>query len=347
MEQPMRAGRRLLYWCLQIFGWGSYYAYSEAFVVLSTHNRRLALTWPVIVLAHLFASHLIRATIRRRGWISLPVWKLIPRLLGTVFLLTVAVQVALAPVVVLAGAATLKEQIENCWYYSIFSFILFALWTMFYLGFQYFFLYRDSELNRLRLEANLRDVELRALKAQVNPHFLFNCLNNLRSLVAEDGERAREMLLRLSELLRYSLDAGRHERVPLAQELQVVSAYLDLEKLQFEERLRWRLDVSDEAMQATVPPMLLQQLVENAVKHGIAVQPSGGEISIQGRAGGRRLELRVENTGQLGGASSNGVGLANARERLRLLCGAGAALSLDRVDERHVAATAEIPFEPA
>lgn len=345
-------GRRFLYWCLQLLGWGSYFGYSETFVVLSSHNRRLALIWPAITLVHLLASHLLRAVIQRQGWVNLPARKLIPRLVGGLFLLAIAVQLALVPVVVAAGAVSFREQIENCWIYGIFSFLLFAFWSAFYLGFQYFFLYRDSELNRLRLEANLREVELRALKAQVNPHFLFNCLNNLRSLVAEDGERAREMLLRLSELLRYALEAGHHERIPLREELRVVSAYLDLEKLQFEERLRWKLDISPEALQATAPPMLLQQLVENAVKHGIATLPGGGEIAITGRISAGRLELRVVNTGQLNAERlsaepGNGVGLVNARERLRLLCGAGAALSLKNMDERRVAATAEIPFVAA
>ncbi len=339
-------GRRLLYWCLQFFGWGSYFVYSEALIIAPSHNSRLALIWPVILVAHVYASHLLRALIRSRAWISFPARKLIPRLLGTIGMLAVTLQLVLVPLVVLCGAASWRAQLQNCFIYAVFSFLLFAIWTVFYFAFQYFFLYRDSELNRLRLEANLRDVELRALKAQINPHFLFNCLNNLRSLVAEDGERAREMLLRLSELLRYALDAGRNERVPLSEELHVVSAYLNLEKLQLEERLRWRLDVSPEAMRAPVPTMLLQQLVENAVKHGIAAQAGGGEINIQGRASAGRLQLRVENTGQLIAESSNGVGLTNARERLRLLCGNGAALSLANIDERHVAATAEIPFAP-
>ena len=157
------------------------------------------------------------------------------------------------------------------------------------------------------------------------------------------------MVLRLSELLRYSLDAGRSERLPLSSELQVVCDYLELERLQFEERLKWRIDISPEAQDATIPPMLLQQLVENAVKHGIAPDPNGGEISIIGRIRSKQLELRVENTGQLiaSGKPADGLGLANARERLRLLGGTKAVLSLENKDERHVAATAAIPFEMA
>lgn len=336
-------GRRLLYWCLQFFGWGSYFGYSE-FWILSSGHRRLASVWPIIMLAHLFASHILRSIIRKRSWIHLPTRKLIPPLFAVFCLLAIGVQLIVTPVAVAAHVVTLREQIESSWFYALFSIVLFAIWSLLYFAFQYSFLYRDSEVHRLRLEANLREVELRALKAQVNPHFLFNCLNNVRSLVAEDGERAREMLLQLSDLLRHALDAGRHERVPLSEELRVVRAYLDLEKLQHEERLRWLLDVSPDAMQTTVPPMLLQQLVENAVKHGVAGAPRGGEVAITARINVDRLSLRVENTGQLSPTPGNGVGLANARERLRLLCGPDAMLTLENADTTHVVATATVPI---
>lgn len=345
MQRPSeRARRRILYWCLQVFGWGSYFGYSEVIVIGLAHNRALAVAWPFIALEHLAASHVLRTLFQRQQWIKLPARRLVLRMLAMCALLAVAVQLAAIPPVVGFGAARFGEQLRNCWQYGLYSFALFLVWTALYLAFEYFFLYRDTELHRLRLESNLREMELAALKAQVNHHFLFNCLNNVRSLVAENGDRAREMLLRLSELLRYALDAGRQERVRLSEELRVVSGYLDLERLQYEERLSWNLDISQEALGASIPPMLLQQLVENAVKHGIAAQPGRGEILISARLQAGHLQLRVENTGQV--SSGNGFGLTNARERLRLLCGAGAALSLENMNEYRVAATAAIPLDP-
>ena len=270
------SSRRILYWALQTFGWGSYFAYFTGLVALYAHNRPLLHAIPALALLHVAASHAIRWVIRSRHWLELPIGRLLLQSLGLCALLAVAVQLAATPVVVACGAATLPVELRNMWGYALYSFLLFVLWTAFYLGFEHAFLYRESEVQRLRLEASLRDAELRALKAQVNPHFMFNCLNNLRSLVSEDSERAREMLLRLSELLRYALEIGRNECVPLSQEMRVVSAYLDLEKLQFEERLTWNFDVEESAAKAEIPPMLLQQLVENAIKHGIAKNPSGG-----------------------------------------------------------------------
>jgi LytS/YehU family sensor histidine kinase len=199
-------------------------------------------------------------------------------------------------------------------------------------------------MQRLQLEAAVQAAELRALKSQVNPHFLFNCLNNLRSLVAEDPGRAREMMLRLSELLRYALEVSRHERVTLEQELSVVEAYLELESLQFEDRLKWEVNVTPEASRAKLPPMVVQQLVENAIKHGISKRPHGGEVLIRGSVEGGALVIDVENSGQLPATPGSGFGLENARQRLRLLSGELARLTLSNRDSDHVAATASIPL---
>ena len=141
--------------------------------------------------------------------------------------------------------------------------------------------------------------------------------------MAEDSEKAREMLLRLSELLRYSLEAGLKEKVSLREELQVVQACLELEKLQFETRLKWQIEANVESRQAMVPPMFVQQLVENAVKHGISQQAEGGEISVNASLRDGRLEVKVENTGRLAEPLGRGFGIANARDRLQLLCGGG------------------------
>ncbi len=204
--------------------------------------------------------------------------------------------------------------------------------------------YRQSELQRLQLQAAVQAAELKALKSQVNPHFLFNCLNNLRSLVAEDPGRAREMMLRLSELLRYALEVSRHERVPLEEELAVVKAYLELESLQFEDRLHWRIEATPDSQKIPLPPMVVQQLVENAIKHGISNRPQGGEILVRARIEAGALVVDVENSGQLPKTAGNGFGLENARERLRLLSGEPARLTMANRGDDRVAATASIPL---
>jgi two-component system, LytTR family, sensor kinase len=222
--------------------------------------------------------------------------------------------------------------------------LMFWCWSAVFMSLHLRRAYRESELQRLQLQAAVQAAELRALKSQVNPHFLFNCLNNLRSLVAEDPNRAREMMLRLSELLRYALEVSRHERVSLEEELAVVKAYLELESLQFEDRLHWRIEATAASKKIQLPPMVVQQLVENAIKHGISNRPQGGEILVCARIEDGALVVDVENSGQLPTAAGNGFGLENARERLRLLSGEFARLTLANKDAERVAATASIPL---
>jgi hypothetical protein len=206
-----------------------------------------------------------------------------------------------------------------------------------------------SELERFQLMANAKEAELRALKSQVNPHFIFNSLNSLRALIEEDPARARSAVTRLAGLLRYALQSGQHETVPLEDELRIVNDYLALEQVRFEDRLRVRLDAAPDTLALPVPPLLLQTLVENAVKYGIATRPEGGEISIRTRRDGDILRLEVSNPGSLaptvpGDDGSTGLGIRNAAERLRLLFGDGASLQVGATPEAGVLAAAAIPL---
>jgi sensor histidine kinase YesM len=193
------------------------------------------------------------------------------------------------------------------------------------------------QIEHLRLVANVKEAELRALKSQVNPHFLFNSLNSLRALIDEDAPRAREAVTRLANILRYSLQSGQVETVSLKDELQAVEDYLALEQIRHEERLLVRWDVADEARLQPVPPMLLQTLVENAVKYGISARREGGLVAISAQIENSILRIRVSNPGELTSpanaasakaGSSTGVGLRNASERLKLLYGDHAVLRL-------------------
>jgi len=230
----------------------------------------------------------------------------------------------------------------------------------------YFFYHVFDRLNRLQVEqlrlvASVKEAELRALKSQLNPHFLFNSLNSLRALIDEDAPRAREAVTRLANMLRYSLQSGQLEIVPFEDELRIVEDYLALEQIRHETRLRVRWDIADAARGQLVPPMLLQTLAENAVKYGISARRDGGELVISarhepptdGESGG--LHIRVTNPGELGGAagasaaragSSTGVGLRNASERLKLLFGDRAVLTLEGEPAGFVTAHVVIPDRP-
>lgn len=205
-----------------------------------------------------------------------------------------------------------------------------------------------------RLQINLKDAELRALKSQINPHFIFNSLNSLRALIEEEPARARQAVTQLANLLRYSLQSGQLEVVPFEDELRVVSDYLALEQIRHEERLRVRLDIAPETLGLSIPPLLLQTLVENAVKYGISTRAEGGEIAIVARRENDALRLQVSNPGELAPAhaaktaksASTGLGLRNAAERLRLLFGERAKLELRVGAPTLVIAEAILPAAP-
>jgi LytS/YehU family sensor histidine kinase len=196
----------------------------------------------------------------------------------------------------------------------------------------------------VQFQLTLRQAELRALQAQVNPHFLFNCLNTIRGMVTEDPERAQHMITSLASLFRRSLQSSGAQMVPLAEEMDAVADYLALEATRFEERLHVCLEVDQEAQKCAVPAMLVQTLVENAVKHGIAQLPGGGTIRVWGIRERESLVVKVENTGSISQPDPNGrhTGLDNARERLRLFYGERATLELSDRDGT-VTATVVLP----
>jgi sensor histidine kinase YesM len=185
------------------------------------------------------------------------------------------------------------------------------------------------EAETLRLELHAKDIELRALQAQVNPHFFFNSLNSVRALIYEDRDAAARMIDQLADLVRYALQSGQAETVPLAAELEAVEAYLAIEKIRFEERLRVQFDIEPGLEHVMVPPMSLQTLVENAVKYGVELSTTGSDIHIRARRDTHGTLIEIANAGALRGAGhSTHVGLANARKRLALAVGSDATLNL-------------------
>lgn len=234
-----------------------------------------------------------------------------------------------------------------------FSFIVsfavyFISWSALYFAYQYLQRTREMEIEKWKLSASVKDAELSALKAQINPHFIFNSLNNIRSLVVEDSERARDSITHLSDLLRFSIQFDQFEKVSLVKELAVVKDYLNLEAIQLEERLTYEIKTDQGTKELQVPPMIVQTLVENAIKHSINDLPNGGQIKIETKLDHEFLSILVMNTGQLktkGSASHRrGIGINNSKERLRLLYGHKASLHVENMNENMVCATVKIPL---
>ncbi|MFN2565963.1 MAG: sensor histidine kinase [Gemmatimonadaceae bacterium] len=193
-------------------------------------------------------------------------------------------------------------------------------------GADYYRRYRERELKAARLEARLATARLDLLRMQLNPHFLFNALHDLSELMHEDVERAERMVQDLSELLRLALRHLGEPEVPLSEEVSFLRRYLELEQMRFQDRLEARVDVDAEALSARVPYLILQPLVENAVRHGIAPRLERGRVEVRGRADGEALVLEVYDDGPgvapQGGNEREGIALRGTRERLRESYGA-------------------------
>lgn len=212
---------------------------------------------------------------------------------------------------------------------------------------------RDRELRSLELEAQLAQAQIMALRMQLNPHFLFNTLNTISMLVREsDNDRAVRMLAGLGSLLRHVLEDIGRQQVPLSEELEFIQRYLDIEGLRFEDRLRVRIDVEPGLFDALVPNLILQPLVENAIRHGIARRGTAGHVRITAMQDHNRILLSVRDDGPgLGEDAASGgkagVGLENTRARLHRLYGAEGQLKVKDADDGGVMAVVSFPLERA
>ena len=213
-------------------------------------------------------------------------------------------------------------KLQRLFFSSFNAMWLLLVWNMIYYIYHYVETNRRQELDTFRLEATVKELELKTIKAHINPHFIFNALNSIRALVDENPERARTAITELSNILRSSMQAEKMETVPLLQELDIVKDYLALEHMRFEERLKIEMDIDEDTLNQPVPPMMLQTLVENAIKHGISKQVNGGFVKIISNFKGNHHELIVLNSGTLNGYISNskdGFGIKSTQDRLNLL----------------------------
>jgi len=205
---------------------------------------------------------------------------------------------------------------------------------------------RAEKLRRVEQEALTARTELRLLQAQIEPHFLFNTLSTVVGLIDADPPAAKAMLLDLTALLRTALARTRRPAVALAEELDLLRAYLGIMAIRMGDRLRWRIDADRDTLELQLPPLLVQPLVENAIRHGLEPKPAGGTLTVRCRRNAARdaVEIEVEDSGAgFANAAGSGVGLANVRERLRACCGAAATLALEAPPEGGVLARLVVP----
>lgn len=227
---------------------------------------------------------------------------------------------------------------------GFYFFVYFFIWNLIYFMYHYVTKSRKQQMDTLQLEALVRELELKTIKAHINPHFIFNALNSIRALIDENPTRARTAVTQLSNILRSSLKVEKGETVNFNEELRIVKDYLALENMRFEDRLKVEYDVDDSTLSQQVPPMMLQTLVENAIKHGISKQVQGGIVKIISDFKDEYHLLAVQNTGYLNGyAKEGGFGISSTQDRLQLLYGEKAHFEIKQINSTLVEAKVLIP----
>jgi len=347
--------RERIYWLCQLSGWSLYtiiinlrYApYADSWQRLEQQTLMLILICGIgLLLTHVF--HLF---IKRSGWVRRPPQSLVPRIIVTCITLAIVWELlGLCLMIFVFHFIRVTEVRPWVFFGDVFGWVfnssaVLLIWSLIYFGFYYVENNRKAEIEKWRLEIAVKDAELNALKSQMNPHFIFNCLNSVRALIVEDPERAQTVVTQLANILRYSLHSRNTATVTLEEELQTVSDYLALETIRLEDRLKVCMNIAPDTLDVSVPTMLIQTLVENGIKYGVAVRPEGGEINLTTCLQNAMLKIQVTNTGELSNAgNSTGVGLRNAVDRLRLLFGESASLALESIAPDQVRARIEIPI---
>ena len=334
-----------MYWLFQAIGW-TIYSIGTFIIIASMASLTVAFTNMLIITGSgLLISHGLRRLYGHRIWQQ-------PHFARSVllYLLTLLVAAVLWESIIVGSMFVVYSWFRpadfnwlTAMYYLINYFLTLLIWTLLYQGYQTYRRQRRAEVENLKLQLALKEAQLQGLKFQMNPHFLFNALNSIRTLALDSPTETRDMVSRLSGLLRYTLNSDERNTVELGQELEIVKHYLAIEKVRFESRLAVEWEIDQTLLTTEVLPLSVQTLVENAVKHGIANRPEGGTVRIRILNHNERLVIEVANEGQLPQTVKENVGFRNTRERLALQFGQIASLTLQQ-RQQWVVATIQLPI---
>ncbi|WP_162996585.1 sensor histidine kinase [Mucilaginibacter celer] len=342
-----------LYWKCQLIGW----SLAAVYWGLAGYNGYrfdwlfAGLMFVTDVIIYILITHSYRNIVSKRGWKNLDFYPLIIRLIPSVLILgLIYLGVTILKVYYLRVLyfphymLSFSDTFSSNWLPVFMAGIrLMAIWLLAY----HLYHYSRREINAVkensRLALTAREMQLNNLSAQLNPHFLFNSLNNIKALIIDDPKSARRAVDLLADLLRNSLYKGDRQLITINEELELVKDYLELEKLRLEERLSYTIGPPDEFQTVLIPRLSIQTLVENAIKHGIAQRKQGGLISIAIVAGNSCLMIVVSNTGCLMPQGEHGLGIQNLNERLQLHYKGKAGFTIGEA-KNTVTATIKIPL---
>ena len=349
LDQPFFEDKNRAFWMLQSAGWAGYFILRN----ITGFSNSMGAMWIVhtgLLTATGYSLTLLMASLFRRLIAMKPIWTLVLSLAAVI-----VAGMVFSIIETWSVATFLKPdlQLSPRTYFGaiLFDFTLLAAWAALYYGINYFLLLEDQIRLRERLESQASSAQLAMLRYQLNPHFLFNTLNSISTLVLlKQTERANAMLARLSSFLRYTLANEPTAKVTLAQEVETLKLYLEIEKMRFEDRLRPHFKIESETIGARLPSLLLQPLIENAIKYAVTPSETGADIWLTAHREGQGVRIEVADNGDGEGAAlsaspSTGVGLANIRDRLSQAYGAAHRFDTRKNDRGGFSVILEIPFE--
>jgi len=341
-----------LFWVCQWTGW-SFVVFINFLIQLLQKDVRLAseiYSNTIFLLAGVLITWCLRLIYQK-----LNIFEFSPlKLIAPVFFLSLissvtVIFISFSSIAIYNSITGFEEDVftVNMWTGNLIGILpILAMWSLLYFAINYLLRWRQSEIDKISLSGALKEAQLNTLIGQVNPHFMFNSLNNIRSLMLEDVDKARDMLTLLSKVLRYSLTSHKKQFISLQQELSILQDFIDLSAIHLEERLQYQPDICCNNLDIKVPPMIIQMLIENAIKHGISEVKGGGQLKLLINQDESNLIIVVTNPGSLSGTTTNistGLGLENIRKRLLLLYNGRASLSI-KEENNQVDATMILPI---
>lgn len=339
--------KKKIYWILQIGGW-SLYGFLN-FLAYTTQSGRIDANDIIGTILqttfYTLSTHGLRWIIKRRKWFSFPSIRLIPVILMTNFGLGIVNYLFLLATSYFMGTLILSVEIQllNMAFSVLGPSAMYLLWSLLYFTYHYFEEYNKT----LQYEAVIKEIELNHLKSQLNPHFIFNALNSIRGLVDENPKKSKFAITQLSNILRNSLIVDKKRLIYFSEELETVKDYLGLESIRYEERLEVKMDISEETRNLKIPPMMIQTLVENGIKHGISRLKEGGRIYLDARVANGFLQIQIRNSGvyQNNLITESGFGIANTKKRLTLIYEDLASFRIFNESENTVLTEIKLPIE--
>ncbi len=345
------------YWIFQLVGWSAFltmhifFAWFYGKFSKPADQEFLLLRAFVYVAIGVLLTHLMRMFILKFRLLSVKIQRQILYFIllsiFTAFICGYAEQIAFRTLHL--NSARELELMKSKSFLSILlmntlSWMMYILsWNSFYLIYHYITYAQQERIQTLQLKSLVKELELNTIKSNINPHFIFNALNSIRALVNENPDRARDAITELSNILRSSINMHKTQTVPLNQEIKIVEDYLALEYIRFEDRLKVVFEIDKDTLPLPIPPMMVQSMVENAIKHGISQKVNGGTIKISAQIKKTSLELLVLNTGRLNGNGKNdGFGVKSTNERLNLIYGEKGCFAIKQLDADTVQAKVTI-----